>query len=86
MPKSKRDDRPICTCDAYGFPHRIGGKCDGSTFAEHYFNWITKECYQCNCNFNGQCEVVTGQESIIEGECYQEAWRSYPGEYLPLEP
>ena len=84
--KRKPDDRPICTCGAYGFPHRIGGKCDGSVFAEHYHSWIAKDCYQCNCNHNNQCEVVTGQESIQMGECYQERLHYYPGEYLPLEP
>ena len=79
---SKPDSRPICTCSVYKFPHRIGGKCSGSTFAEFYFYNNRSLCNECNCNNDNECDVVTGRESINEAECYEEAKHSYPGERL----
>lgn len=68
----KLDSRPICTCPAYKFPHRIGGKCTGSHFAERYY-WENRTlCRYCNCNNQDSCDVATGLESISEAECYQE--------------
>ena len=76
------DSRPICTCGAYDFPHRVGGRCDGSAFAEYMWYYDNQYCQFCNCNNNNQCEVVTGQESIKEAECFAFC-EDY---YLPLQP
>ena len=80
------DNRLICDCSSYTFPHRIGGKCDGSVFTEYYYLYEREYCDSCNCNVNGQCEITTGQESIKEAECYADAYHSYPGEHLTLKP
>jgi len=66
------DRRPMCTCTAYDFPHRVGGRCQGVAFAENYFVYQGSACKTCNSN-QGTCEVANGQESIKEAECYQEA-------------
>ncbi len=84
--KRKRiDNRPICTCGAYDFPHKIGGQCDGSAFAEHYYYWNTQACFSCALNNGSECEVVTGQESINYACCYQQFKHEQPGEYLPID-
>ena len=90
MPKHYIDTRPVCTCGAYAFPHKLGGgKCDGSTFAEHQYYYVRSECEYCNCNTGYQCDVITGQEAIAHGDCYQEAVRNGGGvvdiEYTPPE-
>jgi len=84
MPRKRVDHRPICTCRAYEFPHKIGGKCDGSAFAEHHWLMDKGCCDMCNCNTGNDCDVITGAESIQEAECYDEAKRLYPGEQLPM--
>lgn len=81
----RKDDRPICTCSAYKFPHRVGGRCTGSAFAEFHFYNVGSSCEYCNCKNISHCDVATGQESIDEAECYIEAKHSYPGEYLQLK-
>ena len=85
MRKRKHDDRPICNCSAYPFPHRIGGRCTGSAFTEFYFYNVRSACQFCNCNAGDHCDVATGQESISEAECYIEAKHYNPGEHLQLE-
>lgn len=83
---SKKDLRPICTCSAYKFPHRVGGKCDGSAFTEYYYTYVRSLCGSCNCNnSNSGCDVSNGAESIKLAECYVEACHIYPSERLPLE-
>lgn len=67
---AKSDTRPICKCDAYSFPHRVGGKCTGAAFAEYNWYYLREYCDSCNCNADTHCDVVTGQESIKHGECY----------------
>lgn len=58
-----------CGCDAYKFPHRIGGgKCTGSQWAEFYHNNIRSECDGCNCTDGADCDVADGRESINECE------------------
>jgi len=79
------DPRPICSCSAYSFPHRIGGRCRGSAFTEFYYYNIHILCDECNCQSNNQCEVAMGQESITEAECFIDAKHYRPGEFLPLE-
>jgi len=82
----RKDDRPICKCSAYKFPHRIGGKCDGSSFTEYYNTYNRILCSSCNCSNNGSgCDVVDGSESIKHAECYIEACHVSPAECLPLE-
>ena len=82
------DKRPICTCDKYPFPHRIGGKCKGQAFAEFHFYTVGTACEGCNCYNESdnvhQCDVVTGQEGIKYAECYSEACHSAPSEHLQL--
>lgn len=85
----RNDQRPICNCHAYKFPHKIGGKCKGIVFATFYFNNDKDLCSQCNC-FNDDrspisCDVVGGTESINEAECYRERVHQYPKEKLPLQ-
>lgn len=81
----RKDDRPICTCSAYNFPHKIGGRCDGSAFTEFYYYNNHSLCNSCNCNYSNMCDVADGRESIKEAECYIEAIHTSPGEYLQLE-
>lgn len=84
MSPKRKDNRPICTCSAYKFPHRVGGKCTGSEFAEFHFYNLKSCCEFCNCNAGTHCDVATGQESINEAECYTEAKHYHPGERLQL--
>ncbi len=81
----RKDNRPICTCTAYSFPHRIGAKCKGYAFTEFYYHNIHTLCNECNCASSNQCEVANGQESIKEAECYIDRLHYYPGEQLPLK-
>lgn len=81
----RKDNRPICTYSVYRFPHRVGGKCDGSKFTEYYKYNDGKLCHSCNCNNSGQCDVINGAESIQHVECYMEFKQYNSGEYLPLE-
>ncbi len=80
------DLRPICNCSAYWFPHKVGGKCDGSAFTRNYFFSSGDACDSCNCKGDDGCEVVSGQESISEADCYEDFCRDSPSEHLPLEP
>lgn len=85
----KRNDlRPVCDCSAYNFPHKIGGKCSGSAFAEHHFYNDKSCCEFCNCLNDDRtpksCDVVDGTESIHEGECYRDAVKHNPKEHLIL--
>jgi hypothetical protein len=80
----KVDNRPICDCPMYRFPHRVGGKCKGSYFTDFHFTYVRSECEFCNCNAGDHCDVSTGQESIKEAECYRDAVINNPAEHLPL--
>jgi len=63
------DNRPICNCNAYKFPHRVGGKCKAHDFV--LFNFQNKtHCEFCNCLNDNSCDVLDGVESIKEAECY----------------
>lgn len=80
------DMRPICNCGAYAFPHKLGGgRCDGSTFAEHYHLHQRNGCEFCNLNHNSTCDAITGQEHIKYGDCYTDALYNGPGYHVPLE-
>lgn len=84
----RNDKRPVCYCDAYKFPHKIGGKCTGKSFASFYFYNDAELCEQCNCyddSFPMSCDVVSGTEDIKHGECYMERLHQFPKEKLPLE-
>ena len=85
--KKRKDPRPICDCDAYPFPHKIGGKCQGTAFVGFYFfhNGDRSVCKQCNCYSDGNCDVFDGRESILEGECYRERQHYHPSEHLPIK-
>ena len=86
----RKDPRPICRCEAYSFPHKIGGKCTGKAFLEFYFYCGNRElCEECNC-FNDDrspisCDVIDGVESIREAECYRERLHQFPSENLPIQ-
>lgn len=84
-----KDSRPICRCKAYKFPHRVGGKCNGSAFAKAYFEFDRDLCSLCNCyddnNQPTSCDVVDGRESIKEAECFRERIHHFPAENLPLK-
>lgn len=86
MKKKRKDLRPICDCSSYKFPHKIGGKCKGKTFAEFHFYNIKSECKFCNCLNDDRtpisCDVIDGTESIFEGECYRDAAKHNPSEHL----
>lgn len=88
MRKRRKDPRPICDCNAYNFPHKVGGKCNGSEFANFHFYNVKSECEFCNCLNDDQtpisCDVVDGTESIYEGECYRDAAKYSSGEHLIL--
>lgn len=88
MRARRKDPRPICTCSAYKFPHKIGGKCTGRDFAEFHFYNDKSSCEFCNCFNNDRtpfsCDVVDGTESIKEAECYRERCHYNPSERLPL--
>ena len=86
--KHRYDKRPICSCRAYSFPHRVGGLCRGIDFFEFYLNCNRELCEGCNC-FNDDrspisCDVLDGIEDKKEAECYRERLEQFPGEYLPL--
>lgn len=79
------DQRPICDCNAYRFPHKVGGRCTGAAFAEWHFYNDRSCCEFCNClRDDGRCDAVMGLESIKEAECYQERVHAHPGERLPI--
>ncbi len=84
----RKDDRPLCECNAYRFPHKIGGKCKGNDFLEYYLYNDQELCNQCNCFRDDitpfQCDALNGAEDIKNAECYIERIHSYPGEYLPI--
>lgn len=85
----KRDDkRPICDCDAYSFPHKIGGKCRGDVFVGFYFHNKKQSCNECNCLNDDRepisCDALSGSESIKEAECYRDAIHYSPGEHLQI--
>lgn len=81
-----KDQRPICNCNLYKFPHKIGGKCTGRAFTDFYFTNV-KECcimYNCRNDLYGCCDVSAGAESISNAECFIEQKHYHPGEHLPL--
>lgn len=84
-----KDKRPICYCPAYGFPHKIGGKCKGTDFADFHFSYIKSSCGGCNAlneiDSITTCDVADGIENINEAECYQDRLSYHPGERLPLD-
>lgn len=85
---NRNDLRPICTCSAYNFPHKIGGKCTGKTFAEFHFHNDKSMCEFCNClnddRAPNSCDIVDGTEKISEGECFRDRCHHNPKEHLPL--
>ena len=85
IPVKPMDNRPICNCKAYPFPHKVGGKCTGSDFLQFYFTHIKELCSSCNCNASTECEAATGKESIKEAECFLEAHTEIPSYHLPLK-
>ena len=81
----KKDDRPICDCSIYKFPHKIGGKCHGVDFVQFYYYHISSACGSCLSNIENTCQVATGQESINEAECYIDFKHQNDGEHLPIK-
>lgn len=77
------DNRPICRCSAYKFPHRIGGKCKAEDFLESQIYGNKEYCESCGC-FNQGCEVLQGRESLANSECYKAQRHYNPAGYLPL--
>lgn len=70
----KPDLRPICTCGAYSFPHKLDeGKCNGEDFAEFHFLYHRADCEYCNLNCFTHCDAQTGAESIRHGSCYEDS-------------
>ena len=68
------DIRPICTCGAYTFPHKVGGgKCNGEDFAEYHWLYHKQDCEFCNLNCGTHCDAQTGAESIVHGQCYRDS-------------
>lgn len=82
--KWRFDKRPICDCNAYDFPHRIGGKCKGQDFTLYHFFYDKAECKYCNCNCETYCDVAEGIENIKQAECHRAATLHSPGGHLPL--
>jgi len=73
---TKRGLQVICRCNAYRFPHRLGGgRCSGLLWADSYNKHERDLCGSCNSNVNGICEVAEGIESIRECEGFQEHLR-----------
>lgn len=85
----RNDKRPICDCQAYPFPHKIGGKCKGTVFIEFYFYSQKQSCAECNCLNDDRepisCDAASGTESIKEAECYRDAVHYHPGEHLQIK-
>lgn len=81
----------VCMCDAYGHPHRLGGGgCNGGAWCYAFRTIDSYECINCNYNNNGQCDVITGAETISEQcECVADELRTRSLEdtygYLPLD-
>lgn len=61
--RKRRDERPVCQCDAYPFPHRKGGgRCDGNDterIAVGYFGWLsaTRQSFSYNPTDFNQREI-----------------------------
>jgi len=73
-----------CLCDAYDFPHRIsGGKCNGSQWAESYYEMDKGECESCQSNNDGQCDVANGAETIWSCEGVFDHMRTQDDTRLP---
>ena len=61
-----------CRCAAYKFPHRLGGgRCDGSNWCEMYQIFYGSDCKNCSIKSDGQCDVVTGRESLTQCPAYE---------------
>jgi hypothetical protein len=77
--RKHRPHEHVCTCNAYGFPHRFGGgKCSGAWIAEKTWNkyYGAGPCDECMCNNDigetAYCEVVEGQEGPQQCPVWQE--------------
>ena len=70
MTRAKRPGEFVCDCPAYPFPHRMfGGKCDGYSYAEDYWedHYGSGDCQHCNQydSANVSCGVVEGRENPL---------------------
>lgn len=71
-----RKSQVTCECNAYEFPHRIGGgTCTGDQWCASFRIIDSSLCNSCNC-FGSECEAATGQDSFKNGDCYEEELRS----------
>lgn len=85
MGKKKTRHQVTCKCSAYSFPHRLGGgKCTGDDWTRSYYIYDGEMCSSCCLNHDGQCQVSTGQESIVECDGYLEHLRSQSYERHPI--
>lgn len=76
-----------CLCKAYSFPHRVGGGlCTGSEWAKSYRENVGDLCQTCNSEWQGECDVVNGAETIKWCPAYQEHLHYQPDTRYPSDP
>lgn len=92
MKRKRRANEIICICNAYDYPHRLGGgNCNGSEWCISFRSIDSYDCQQCNHNTNDECDITTGQEELntTDCECIVEELRTRYIEdeygYLPLD-
>ena len=82
--KRRRRPQVTCYCNAYAFPHRIGGgKCSGADWAAGYWEIDGSACTFCNENQGDSCGVAEGRESYRECVGYQEYLHQGSTQRLP---
>ena len=71
--RRRRFAQVTCWCQAYTFPHRIGGgKCSGAEWVASYREIIAEACLLCNEYTEYGCVVADGRESYEECEGYHD--------------
>lgn len=69
---TKKSFQITCKCLAYKFPHRLnGGKCTGDTWCEWYQLYDGSMCRTCSVKSQGQCDVISGRESLTQCSAYE---------------
>ena len=76
-----------CLCEAYEFPHRIGGgRCSGSSWAESYMEVVGECCKRCSAwRGPAECDVADGAEAIKYCEGFQDHLHYQPILRLPVK-
>ena len=76
-----------CWCNAYDFPHRIGGgRCDASEWVVGYMTNCGEYCETCIMKTGvASCDVSEGKESIRYCDGYQDYLHRQNNDRLPRD-